>query len=394
MRFSAAVSRQREFLADASAVQFTRNPDSIAGALKRIGGDAYGSILDNAHTAEISHALFSQGISTYLNGLFATHPPLVERIRRIDKYWDGQFERPEIEAEAEISADNDLKKETAKSAAIITGMTAVLNEEKLAETVAQPSYEQLDYAHQLIAQIPADLKQAAHEPCGARALIYFLVLDDNAEMRKKQLHHLMAYADPAAYKETIKLSRRGDRVLAEHRLPLIDMALASLRQLSQKQYQLFKGNLEKLTRMDNKLSLFEWMIEKIVLHHLDRVFEKQGLQKDNLTIAKTLEASASLLSLLAFAGSQKTGTAEEAFAAAKKQLGEFDIQLIQKNELNLDKLNQALEQLARLKPLQKPALLKACAACILADKYITQTQSELFRAIADAIDCPMPPLTI
>ena len=387
-----AVSRQREFLADASAVQFTRNPDGIAGALKRIGGDASGSILENAHTSEISHALFSQGFNTYLEGLFSTHPPLPVRISKIDPYWDGQFEYAPVE-QAEPTTEGDDTAEQ-KKAAFMAGVAATMGADAVINSIGQPGAEHLNFAHELISNIPEALLAAAHEPFGARALIYFMVLDKDETMQKKQLHHLMAHADPGAYRETIRLKNNISNIENEHRLPLIDIALSSLRQLSKKQYQLFKNNLDALIKMDEKISLSEWIIEKIVIHHLDRVFEPKRGQKEKLTLKKTQNACAVLLSLLVYSGKQKGIEAKQAFDLATQKLDGLDIQLLDRNKINLNNLNQALDQLVKLKPLQKPALLKACAACIIADKNISNTEGELFRAIADTLDCPMPPLVI
>ena len=392
-----AVSRQREFLADASAVQFTRNPDGIAGALKRIGGNATGSLMENSHTAEISHALFSQGINTYLKGLFATHPPLTERIQRIDPYWDGQFEYAPVEKQSEATEEADTSKhdQVAKSAAILATIATAMEADTITEQIGQPSVEHLNYSHNLIANIPDILKSAAHEPCSARALIYFMVLDKETKIRKQQLHHLMAHADPGAYQETVKLNLKINVVENEYRLPLIDMALSSLRQLSKKQYHLFKENLNILINMDTKISLFEWIVQKIVTHHLDRVFEKkQRKLKKHLSLKKTQKSCAILLSLLCHAGKQHGIDKEQAFDIARTKLGDFDIQLLETKTLNLNSLNQALDELAQLKPLEKPQLLKACAACITADQMVTIAESELFRAIADTLDCPMPPLVV
>ena len=391
----AAVSRQREFLADASAIQFTRNPDGIAGALKRIGGNASGSLMKNSNTAEISHSLFSQGINTFLSGMFSTHPPLTERIKRIDPYWDGEFdytvdEKSKIEETGSIDSSNKEKSTT-----ILTALAASMNVDTATSHIGRASIEHLNYAHTLIANIPDILKNSAHEPCGARALIYFLILDKEPAIRKQQLHHLMAHADPGAYRETVKLSLNIESIENEFRLPLVDMALSSLRQLSKKQYQSFKENLDILIKMDKKISLFEWMIQKIVSHHLDRVFEgKRSIEKENLSLNKTKNSCAILLSLLSHTGKQQGIDNQHAFDLANKELGDFDIQLLDKNTLNLNSLNQALEELVQIKPLQKPRLLKACAACITADKMITITETELFRAIADTLDCPMPPLLV
>ena len=387
-----AVSRQREFLADASAVQFTRNPDGIAGALKHIGGDATGSLLNNAHTSEISHALFSQGINTYFEGLFATHPPLPVRIKKIDPYWDGKFEYATIEEQQPETKKDDSSEH--KKTAVMTAVAAAMGGDAVINSIGQPSAEHLSYAHDLIANIPEALINAAHEPFGARALIYFMVLDKNDAMRKKQLQHLMAYADPGAYREAVKLTHKVGAAKIEHRLALIDIALSSLRQLSKKQYQLFKSNLDSLIKMDEKISLSEWIIEKIVIHHLDRVFEKQAMNKEKLSLKKNQQACAILLSILCYSGKQQNIKAAEAFEQGKQKLDGFEINLLEKNKINLSNLNQALDCLVKIKPLQKPALLKACAACITADKTIRHSEVELFRAIADTLDCPMPPLVL
>ena len=137
------------------------------------------------------------------------------------------------------------------------------------------------------------------------------------------------------------------------------------------------------------------MIQKIVLHHLGRVFEpKQNKTKKHLALSKTQESCAVLLSLLCHTGKQQGIDQQHAFNIGNRELGNFDIQLREKNTLNLTVLNRALDELVHLKPLEKPQLLKACAACITADKTITMTEAELFRAIADTLDCPMPPLVV
>jgi len=391
----AAVSRQREYLADASAVQFTRNPEGIAGALKRIGGYSAGSLIENPSGSEISHALFSQGITTHLNSMFATHPPLESRIRKIDPAWDGEFDTTENIAqsaeEEQSSSQTDIKRTTA----VLASVAAAMDSEQITEQVGQPSREHLDYAHNLVSTLPDALKSAVHEPFGARAVIYFLVLDKDKELRGEQLHHLLASADPGVYDETIKLVNQVSDLKIEYRLPLVDMALPALRQLSNKQYLLFKENLETLIEIDSKISLFEWSVKKIVLRHLEMVFNKQHkIRTKHLSLQQTQDACAILLSLLVYAGKQQGITEKETFDKANNELGRLNIQLLPKNELNLDTLNDALDKLTILKPLKKPQLLKACATCITADQKITAVEAELFRAIADTLDCPMPPLMV
>ncbi len=391
----AAVSRQREYLADASAVQFTRNPNGIAGALKRIGGNSTGSLIENPSGSEISHALFSQGITSYLSSAFATHPPLENRIRKIDPGWNGEFDSSEIISEAADEPQSSSQADIKRTTAVLASVAAVLDSEQITQQVGQPGQKHLDYAHHLIATLPEALNNAAHEPFGARALIYFLVLDKDRDVREKQLQLLLASADPAVYSETIKLVNNVHDLKTEYRLPLVDMALPTLRQLSQKQYLLFKNNLERLIRVDDKISLFEWSLKKIVLHHLEAVFnKKRRVKKKHIALKKTRESCSLLLSLLSHAGKQQGNSEKETFNKAANALPELALNLLAKEQLSLEALNDALDELARLKPLKKPQLLKACAICITADKKITATEAELFRAIADTLDCPMPPLII
>ena len=207
----ASVNRQREYLADASAVQFTRNPDGIAGALKRIGGDSMGSTLHNPNGAEISHALFSDGIRHTFTSLFATHPPLEQRIRRIEPNWDGVFEPSMVSAPqtaekafaATQSAQSDAERhenrehavrqeqlERLGAAGMMAGAAVVMRNEAFVNRIGQLNDAQIDYAHQVLSELPAVLKQAAHDPFAARALIYFMVLNTGLAMRKQQLQYL------------------------------------------------------------------------------------------------------------------------------------------------------------------------------------------------------------
>ncbi|MGD2054708.1 MAG: M48 family metallopeptidase [Gammaproteobacteria bacterium] len=393
----AAVSRQREYLADASAVQFTRNPDGIAGALKRIGGDAVGSIIENPAGVQISHALFSEGIKTWLGSLYATHPPLAKRIYSVQPEWDGEFDYSKP-AETEPGAEEPPRmqqpsgeKQALSMAAIATAMTSGA----IADLTGQPTPSRLDYAHHLINDLPPEFVSAVNDPYAARAVIYYLLLDKDKNIHNDQLQHLKSAADTGVYEETMKLLLAGYELKKEYRLPLVDMALATLHQLSAKQYRLFRENLDRMIEIDKKISLFEWSIRKIVFHHLDPVFAmKPGTTRQNLQLAQAKPACALLLSVLIYSGTQQGINDSDVFSRAIEELGMDGISLLPKNAIGLDKLNSALDRLAQLKPLEKPRLLKACAITITADQQITSDEVEIYRAISAIIDCPVPPLVI
>ena len=153
-----------------------------------------------------------------------------------------------------------------------------------------------------------------------RALIYFLVLDPDKEIYQRQLQYLASAADHGIYQETIKLSKRFPDLKIMHRLPLLDIALSTLRQLSKQQYLLFKKNLNTLIAMDNRIQLFEWAMQKILFHHLDSVFGQITKQKlKHLDLKQTQHACAVVLSLLVYAGKQYGVSHESIFASARKK---------------------------------------------------------------------------
>ena len=390
----AAVSRQREFLADASAVQFTRNPSGIAGALKRIGGNDSGSMLQNPKAEQISHTFFSQAITTWFGSLFATHPPLETRIRRIDPHWDGKFDFSTPETSARDESDAVQPSEIDKSTATIATIAAAMSSGAVIDNIGQPSPMNLEYARTFLQDLPGVFVDAVSNPFAARAVIYYLLLDSDSDIRGRQLEYLRSAADKGIYVETMKLAGASAAIRPEYRLPLIDLTLPGLRQLSQPQYRLFRDNLNKLIEMDGRVSLFEWSMRKIVLHHLNPVFGESRRNHGQLTLRQTEADSALLLSVLTYAGRPSAGRIEQVIAAAREQPGFEQFELLAKKDIGLDNLNSALDRLAQLKPLQKPALLKACAAIISADKQVTAIEIELLRVISATLDCPMPPLLV
>ncbi len=388
----AAVSRQREYLADASAVQFTRNNMGIANALKRIGGSAAGSRIENPAGAEISHALFAEGVSGFFSSLFATHPPLDKRIQRLDPEWDGNFnvsaaETPETSPGAEASRTQGAAEN------LVSGIAGASFAASHVGQVGQVRPEVLQQAQVLLQQIPPQFHDAIHEPHGARAAIYALLLNDEEEIRQAQLQYLQAESDDGVFEVLLKLEQETTQIDIAHRLPLIEISLPALRQLSAPQYQRFKNNVRKLVNIDRKVSLFEWSLQKILFHHLDAVFVKIPRQGHKYTSLKQLEDACSLLlSMLLYAGKEKKIDEAQVMQTAKKELGDINLQLLPVTEISLPALNQALDRLNRLTPLLKPRLLKACVICISADDNFSPVEAELFRAIADTLDCPMPPV--
>jgi len=388
----AAVSRQREYLADASAVQFTRNPEGIAGALKRIGARLGGSRIKNSHAAEASHLYFAQGVWVAVSSVMATHPPLPKRILAIDPTWDGAFPEP-------LASEISQAVREGGAASFAGGATGISQEnlpvesvQNAADQIGNPTENHRQYVSTLLAAMPATVVEMVHEPYAARAIIYATLLDRNATIRGNQLRALEKSATPDVYTLTQKLTPWIEQLDVRARLPLVDMALPALRAMSGSQYVVFTQCFDNLVLADKRIGLFEWTLHQILRRHLRPQFEKvkptrvhyYGLQRLGQPVSV-------LLSTLAHAG-QPMSHAQAAFAAAKKLLPETDIRLLATEECSLDNLHEAIGKLVHVSAKQRGRLVEACAACICADAEVKVEEAELLRAISDMLDCPMPPL--
>ncbi|UCE89884.1 MAG: M48 family metallopeptidase, partial [Pseudomonadota bacterium] len=254
----AMVSRQREFLADASAVRYTRDRDGIAGALKKIGGTSAGSLLSSPAAPEFSHAYFVQGITLWLQSVFATHPPLEQRIQRIDPQWDGRYAvpKPTLPAEAEEApATTGMVDKLLVGAAVAEAIHAV-------DQIGDPTQAHVGYARELLSRIPAALKLQTQDPHGARAVIYGLVMHSDPATRANQQAILEQNADPDVVTVAADITPAILGLDKRLYLPLIDLCLPALRELSGPQYQTFRMVIAKLMYADGRLDLREWIIRR------------------------------------------------------------------------------------------------------------------------------------
>jgi len=392
----AAVSRQREYLADASAVQYTRNPNGIAGALMQIATHHERSFLNHPGGNEISHALFEEAQAhSLLGGLYATHPPLEDRIAAILPNWDGKYDVAAVIPEGEQLADaagSESRSDRDRQRAAATLTAGAILGEQLVRAAGNPGLDHLGVAEKIIARIPPAWIAAARDPSGARAVVYLLVLQESDPVRRRQLNLLEHSADSGVFAEVSRLLASGQSVSAEQRLPLVEICLASLRQLSAAQYRLFRQNFDEMIRIDNKINLLEWSLHKLVLHHLDAVFSKrQPARLGRRDLARCRQSVSVLLSVIAQSTTRNAEQAQQWFQAGAASL-DTALDFIPVAGLNVERLGAAIDELAEVRPLQKPALLKACAAAIRADGEVQPIEVELLRAVSASIDCPMPPL--
>jgi Zn-dependent protease with chaperone function len=385
-----AVSRQREFLADASAVRYTRNPGGIAGALKKIGGLVYGGKINSPRAEEASHFLFADGLRAKISSfqVLATHPPLTERIRRIDSGFDGRFPAVEYPGPKSVTLPPSPKPRVDSDA------TLSLVPEQLTDQIGTLTRTHMVFAAALISNLPTDLTAKLYEPSGARTVIFALLLSSDPQVRRSQFKILAESGDPLVTRDTLELSTLTESCPPQAHLPIIDMALPALRRLSPRQYRDFRGTVDRLIMADQKCDLFEFTLLHVLRRHLDRYYRKAPPTRVQFySLAALTDECARLLSALAFTGHTDEAKAEAAFREGAKELEEVSLKLELKgtSECDITGLNKSFEKLARVAPKLKRQILRASTAAVSHDRRITVREGELLRAIADALDCPLPP---
>lgn len=404
----AGVSRQREFLADASAVQFTRNPDGIGHALQKIGGHAAGSAIESPNAPQASHMFFGQGLKSGLSGMFATHPPLGERISRILPDWSGKF--PKVGPLGPRPVERGSKKPSRGAAHRFDAMrgkvssgagampgsggAGMLAGLSMLEMIGRPTPAHVEYAAQLIHSIPEDVKAAARDVFGARAIVFALLLDRKDEdVRRRQMKTISEGSEYGLYETTERFVPAVESLGRKLRLPLIDLAIPALRAMSNPQFRAFQGIVNELEMADDRIDLFEWSLKQILKRNLEAYFVKPerpvapfyGLQR--LTSECTI-----VLSVLAHSGTSNAEEAAQAFSAGARHLGLAGTASKKRAEISWAEIDSAVNKLNLVSPALKKKVVEACVLCVAADREITESEAELLRAFADGLGVPIPPV--
>ena len=383
-----AVSRQREFLADASAVQFTRNPEGIANALQKIGGHAHHALIEAPSAEAYSHFYFGQGVTSAFGRLTATHPPLETRIRRIQKNWDGQFITPSAPPQQTHSTVSRVAPSSARAhageAIEFTGAASLAMAAQAIESIGNPTKQHLDQAQKTLASIPDKLLEAARDPYSARALIYALILPPmGTPEHQTHLQWLKTEAHPTTLEALSNLVRPVKSLAADHIIPLLEAAAPALQLQSKNQYQDFKTILSGLIKLDKTVSVKEWCLFRSVT-----CLCEQRKLKERLALSHQTRAASIILCKVIEHASSTDKKAQ--FEHLKKNAGALPLQWIAPSDITLSTMDKAIRLLSQLRPLDKPKFLKLLAQAIFADDHVTEQEALLFKAVADLLNCPIP----
>ncbi len=387
----AAVSRQREFLADASAVQFTRHPDGIGNALKKIGALYAGSFM-TTDSEEVGHMLFARGMGYQM---FATHPPLEERIRAIDP----GFQTDEFKTIAErLKHESQARQAEAETAAEAAPERArgpgglPLNPDQLAEQIGQPGLNQVFLAAALAAAIPRPLERAAHSDQWARETICYLLLSDDAEVRERQLLMIAQALGSDAEAQVRALREAAPALEPTQRLPLMEMAFPALRRRPARELVGLMKLMDQLIHADGRIDVFEYALARLTGSQIEDVLNPSRARASGSdTLARHPDAVRDLLLILARHGHpddpEASRMAWQQGVKAALDVGSAEAPAIDSWP---DRLDAALKTLDRLKAVEKQRLVAAMARVVMHDGRVEPAEMELLRAVCGVLHVPLP----
>jgi Zn-dependent protease with chaperone function len=357
----ASIARQREFLADASSVQYTRNPEGIAGALDQIRASARGALIEGRSAEELSHMYFGESVKLWLSGIFATHPPLEERIRRVQPgFVPSQYRSRRAPAAPQPAAEDARRRKAAEgvlATAVLGSQAWGRTPQASAELVGALDAQKVDRAQRLLDKLPEAQREALHHPQKAKAAVLDL----------------------------LRPRVEGPRPDVALHLPLVDLALPALKALGETERKEFLAAVEGVIRADQRVSLHEFVLLTLLRHQLAPGAPVKGGKR----IEALREESLALLSLIAHAGHADTAAA---FNAGIAQLGLREAALLPRDRITPEAAGEALDRLRALAPLAKALLVKAMFAVATADGTIRLGEAELLRLAGAVLDCPLPPL--
>ena len=363
----AAVSRQREFLADASAVQFTRHPDGLAGALKKIGGYRVGGKLNSPKAAEAGHFLFVSGLSS----LFATHPPLDQRIRAIHPNWDGNM----IESKRLQWSGPDER----------VGRFAGFSANTAAETG--------DIDSVIGAAVAAKWEHAqlrADSPADAMAMVVGLLAANHSDSAGPVMGMAAdRFGLPFAAMASRWMERLGSTPRGEW-LALLDMQLPWLRRISREDAEELLAATTAMIATDGKIDFFEFLLQKVLDRHVSLA---HGLRPTPAMKHRSLSGLAGETAAIAGIFARAAGD-PDAIAQAAREFSEHEGVPMPPpvTDAGVAELSAALEKFDAATPLVKSRLLRLCALIVSHDQRATSDERELLRCVAEAIGAPIPPL--
>lgn len=384
----ASVSRQREYLADASAVQFTRNPESIGGALKKIAAVQYGSKLQR-DSEEVGHMLFASGL---VGSMFATHPPIEKRIRAIDP----NFEMEELRQihERMQRRDEARKAEKESPQQPPPGFSGqMLDPETLIERIGQPGLGQILTATLLAQSIPRAMEEAAHSGEWASELICALLISSDPDIRRRQLEQVASSLGPESEQQVHNLLDAAADLNPEQRLPLLEMAFPAIRHRPVPEVDQLLALVDELVRANGKVDAFEYALARLLRKQVeDSRYPERSAPGGKRRLRQVTPQVNDLMRIIAHHGHAEEQAAVAAMTAGLRTLGLEPGETHALRDNWHERLDAALAKLDKLRMRDKAQLLRALVTTIQHAGEVVPSEAELLRVICACLHVPLPPL--
>jgi Zn-dependent protease with chaperone function len=393
------VSRQREYLADASAVQFTRQTRGIAGALMKIAGLPVNSRIETGRGEEVSHMLFGDGFA--LSGAFATHPPIEKRIQALDP----SFKPERLKEVSKRLSESKLPLDRVPASAMIAGFAAAaalpdervtmdIDPHRVPGQIAAPDQHEFDLAGGILSGIPVVLTEAAHSHDDAPAVTLALLLAHSDEaLHVRQLRLIESALGATASQRAAELADASRSLHALQRLPLAEMAFPSLRRRPRPEIERLLVTAQRLIHADGKVELFEYCLARLISAHLRDALDPSRTRPIGRRRLRDLHAElGGLFSVLAAKGHDSREQAQFAYNAGIGHLIRDQRPPFDPPDDWIATLDRALTELDRLDGIGKELLVEALAICVSHDGKITVAESELLRTVCGCLHCPLPPM--
>lgn len=381
----AAISRQREFLADASAIQYARDNEGLAGAFVKIQRQS--SLLQNSHAEETSHMCIAEPIKLSFNSL-ATHPPINKRLEAIMPNWK-QFMRQKDDEHKRKAKQEAFEEERQQAK---QGNQSAFDIGGLADTVGKPTTMHMHAAEALLLALPEVLKTAAHghhSSSHAMHLVFALLLSDHGQVDEESLTAIQAVYGDSSSDRILELASHITKDNRNLRLAILDLAVPSLRRLSKTERQQFFNLLRTLIHQDSHVSQFEYVLYCLI--HKNLIGSGSASVKSIMRFDKVKDELQILLSSVVHSSGQDEETKQKVFKQVYQGFTSSDKELLSAT-FEADAFHQALKKLRNLSPMLKKPLLNGLEEAIEQDGVVRHQEVELLRAIAECLDCPIPPL--
>lgn len=383
-----AVSRQREYLADASAVQFTRDPDSIAGALKKIAVYSDGSYL-NVESEEVGHMLFGSGQKLHL---FATHPPLMKRIQRIDPRF-SEAELEDLARQIQRKQEQTEERHARASDEQVSGQDrgGMFDAGNIVDQIGHPEWERFMLAAAVAASLPEQVSEAAHSADWAPDVLFYTLLDRDADVREQQMLIVARRMGSESDARLRSLLRHSGPLAPEQRLPVMEVALPSLKRHPPEFIQDVLRTITELTHVDGRVDVFEYLLARVVARYLWESANPQSARTaGRKALASMIGEAATVVAVLARHGHTEPEGAQRAYAAGISILSDGPSEPMPDPENWIASLDAALDRLDQLRIQDKETLVRALIETVTSDGAVVTEELELLRAVCAMLHVPLP----